>query len=248
MAAPLGPQVPQRRAGLFERVLSRLVMRPARVSDVAVLAEDFRLIHLEGESLKHCAWAPGNKVQIKIGGGFAMRTYTPIDWDNATGKTRILAYCHGSGPGSVWARGVTAGDERQIFGPRGSLELADLATATVVFGDETSFGLAAALHLANGSNFPRHYVFEVNARQAAVSALDALTLSNCLVIERKPNDAHLGEVADAVSEFIQPTTTFVLSGKASSIQHLRQWLKARSVESRRLRTKAYWAEGKVGLD
>jgi hypothetical protein len=42
--------------------------------------------------------------------------------------------------------------------------------------------------------------------------------------------------------------TFVLTGKASTIQRLRQSLTRQAVSSRRIVTKAYWAPGKAGLD
>jgi NADPH-dependent ferric siderophore reductase len=41
---------------------------------------------------------------------------------------------------------------------------------------------------------------------------------------------------------------FVLTGKASSIQHAGRVLKAVGVASSRVKTKAYWAPGKIGLD
>lgn len=41
---------------------------------------------------------------------------------------------------------------------------------------------------------------------------------------------------------------FVLSGKASSIQLLRRVLGASGVAPTQMKTKAYWAPGKKGLD
>src|SRR5262249_40190794 len=133
------------RAGLLERAITRLLMRPARATAVTSLSENFRLIDFQGEALKYCAWSPGDKVQMKLDGGLSTRTYTPIEWDRELGTTRFIAYCHGAGPGSEWARSVIVGDERQFFGPRASLELVSRAPTTVLFGDETSFGLAVAL-------------------------------------------------------------------------------------------------------
>jgi hypothetical protein len=42
--------------------------------------------------------------------------------------------------------------------------------------------------------------------------------------------------------------TFVLTGKASTIQRIRQSLKQQAVPTGRILTKAYWAPGKTGLD
>jgi ferric-chelate reductase (NADPH) len=60
----LGPN----KSGLFERAITRWLMRPARVSAIAPLSAHFRFIDFEGEALKDCAWAPGQKIQIKLDG------------------------------------------------------------------------------------------------------------------------------------------------------------------------------------
>jgi hypothetical protein len=49
-------------------------------------------------------------------------------------------------------------------------------------------------------------------------------------------------------ELIKAGASFVLTGKAGTIQRLRQRLKQHNVASRRIVTKAYWAPGKIGLD
>ena len=59
------------------------------------------------------------------------RTYTPIFWDAAAGRTQLLAYLHDLGtgqdaaPGSHWAAGLTVGTQYRVFGPRRSLDLSD---------------------------------------------------------------------------------------------------------------------------
>jgi NADPH-dependent ferric siderophore reductase len=235
-------------AGLLERAITRLLMRPARVTGVTSLSENFRLIGFQGEALKNCTWSPGDKVQLKLDGGLITRTYTPVEWDWELGRTHFLAYCHGAGPGSEWARQVMVGDQRQFFGPRGSLELVSLASPTVLFGDETSFALAVALERNAEPSVERRFIFEVNDRRESAAVLGALGLEATIVVERRPDDAHLHQVSHAIRGFVQPTSTFVLSGKASSIQHVSRTLKANGIETRRLRAKAYWAPGKVGLD
>lgn len=238
------------RAGFLERTFVRLFTRPARVVGVTELSRNFRLIDFEGESLKECGWSPGDKVQVKLDGGMITRTYTPIGWNRAKGRTLFLAYCHGAGPGSEWARHVAPGDERQFFGPRASLSLDSLTSSTILFGDETSFALALALARQPGTNplAEQRYVFEVNDLAEAASVLDLLELPKPILVERRADDGHLPEIADMVVDLMQPTSNFILSGKASSIQHVSRTLKADGVETRRLRAKAYWAPGKTGLD
>src|ERR1043166_9073609 len=97
--------------GRLTKTLLRLLMRRATIIGAERLAEGFRLITLEGAALKGTAWMPGQKIQIAWGSAFVARTYSPIEWDAAAGRTRILGYAHGAGPGSAWVRAVKPGDE-----------------------------------------------------------------------------------------------------------------------------------------
>lgn len=238
--SPSGPLQP----GLVERTLTRLFLRPARVISAATLSPRFRLIDLEGVAFEGNRWSPGQKLQIKLDGGFMTRTYTPVRWDAARGVTRILAFAHGEGPGSEWVRHASPGDARQVFGPRRSLDLEPLAGPVVFFGDETSFGLVASL----GAREDVRAVFEVGAIAESRQVLDALGVRHMALMERRTDDSHLAELQAAMGTPASADTHYVLTGKASSIRQLGRALRAQGVEARRIKAKAYWAPGKTGLD
>lgn len=237
--------VASRRAGLIERTITRLWMRPARITGITRMSEKFRLFDFQGDALKGSAWSLGDKLQMKLDEGLAARTYTPIEWNQQTGATRFLAYCHGTGPGSAWAERAQVGDERQFFGPRASLDMSELESPTVLFGDETSFGLALSLQRSDKEG---HFIFEVEDRDESAAVLDGLGL-RALLVTRLPDDAHLREVSQAMLAFGQsPKNNYVSTGKASSIQHVSRFLKTQGVEKSRLHAKVHWAAGKAGLD
>jgi NADPH-dependent ferric siderophore reductase len=222
-------------------------MRPARIAAVETLSPHFRLVHLEGDALRNLAWTAGQKIQVSMGSGLSARTYTPMSWDADSGGSRILTFAHGDGPGGRWASGLREGDTCQFFGPRRSLDLAGLATPMVLFGDETSFGLAAALRDSAQAGGAVH-LFEVSDVLESRPVLEAIGLGQATLIERTADDAHL---AAAEAELVQLAATgahVVLTGKASSIQRVSRALKAAGVVSSRLKAKAYWAPGKIGLD
>lgn len=228
-------------------MLLRWLMRSARIAAAETLAPQFRLLQLEGEALRDVAWTVGQKVQVSIGSGLGARTYTPMSWDAGAGSMRLLTFIHGDGPGSRWATGLQVGDDCQFFGPRRSLDLSGLDAPVVLFGDETSFALAAALRhgpLAAGAV----EVFEVSDVGAARPVLDVVGLREATLIERIADDVHLGDAEAELLRFAARGAHFVLTGKASSIQRVSRALKAAGVVPSRLRTKAYWAPGKVGLD
>lgn len=237
---------PTAQPGGIVGLLLRWMMRPARVAAVEVLSPHFRLIDLEGDALKGVAWAPGQKVQVAMGTGMTARTYTPMRWDTVAGSTRLLAFSHGDGPGARWATSLRAGDACQFLGPRRSLDLADLG-GTVLFGDETSFALAAALGDSRGGQRPT-CVFEVTDVAEATAVLQVLGIADVRLVERQVGDGHLTAAATATSETTTNGAPIVLTGKASSIQHIQRHLKASEVSPARMRTKAYWATGKKGLD
>lgn len=227
--------------GRVTRALLRWLMRSARVAAVETLSPHFRLVELDGEALGNIAWTAGQKIQVAMGSGLSARTYTPMSWDADRGKTRILTFAHGEGPGSRWACGLRQGDTCQLFGPRRSLDLSGIKSPVILFGDETSFGLAAALPDAI-------HVFEASDVEESRLVLETIDLRQATLIARTDNDAHL---ADAEAEMLRLAASgahAVLTGKASSIQRVSRALKAAGIVSSRVTTKAYWAPGKTGLD
>jgi NADPH-dependent ferric siderophore reductase len=222
-------------------------MRPAHVVAVETLSAHFRLVDLEGEAIKDIAWSAGQKIQVAMGTGLTTRTYTPMSWNAQHGMMRLLTFAHGEGPGSQWAKGLQSGDTCQFLGPRRSLDLSGLVAPAVLFGDETSFGLAAALRDASQGPIAT-CLFEVSDAAEAGRGLEAIGLGEATVIERLPEDMHIGAAEAALSRLAGGGTPFILTGKASSIQRVRRALKAAGVGSSRIKVKAYWAPGKTGLD
>nr|WP_315393931.1 siderophore-interacting protein [uncultured Duganella sp.] len=239
---------PPRRAGLIESTVLKLFTRPADVLDVEELGHAFRLVTLGGDALRDVDWTPGDKIQIQLG-GWMQRTYTPIEWDADTGRTRILVYLHGDTPGTRWARGLRKGDSCAVFGPRGSVRLERPASLVILFGDETSLGLARAL--ANHACAPTVVsVLEVRAAADMAAAVDHLQLHYPHRSVRLDGDAHFPELEARMTTLLRahPEAAVVLTGKAGSIQRMGRLLRQLDVSAGRRQSKAYWAPGKTGMD
>lgn len=249
MADKVGRGTARVPTGRLEGAFSRLFTRSATVSEARTVAENFRLLTLSGPALQGVTWIPGQKVQLMLG-GWVQRTYTPLSWDSQGGVARLLAYAHGPFPGSDWSRTLAEGDTCAIFGPRGSLDLNALGRPAVVFGDETSIGLVHALCHTPARADAVHVVLEVSALDAAQMALDAIGVAGCQLVQRRADDGHLAEVEQIAAGLLQRHSpeSWVLSGKAPSIQRLIGRLRQLDVPRRRIQSKAYWAPGKVGLD
>ncbi len=243
----MGQDAAAPQGGLFERALSRMFLRSTRVSAVRPVSARFFLIDLEGDALRGVAWAPGQKLQIKVGRPLATRTFTPLSFDAARATTCLLGYAHGAGPGSDWLRRVRPGDPCEVFGPHRSLQLDALSGPVVLFGDETSIGLAAALHHSRSSGVALRCLFEVRSMQEASAALRAIDVSPTAMVERGDQlrlETHLREVLAQTGD----ATRFVLTGQAQSIQRVKQLLKRDGVPAARMMAKAFWSPGKKGLD
>ncbi|HWO12230.1 MAG TPA: siderophore-interacting protein [Polyangiaceae bacterium] len=235
--------------GRVEGAVAKLFTKPAGVQAVVDVADGFRLVTLAGAALRQVAWSPGQKVQVLLG-GWVQRTYTPLAWDPDAGVTQLLAYAHGTGPGAAWARALRVGGACHLFGPRRSLELSSLGRPALLFGDETSFGLAHALRFTPHAARDVHIVLEVGSSLAARAALAAIGVADAHLVERRARDAHLAEVQELASELCRTHAidAGALSGKATSIARLGKHLRQLGVPRSRLLIKAYWAEGKTGLD
>lgn len=247
MALPTSGQSAAKAPGRLSKALLRLFMKRATVAAIEDVADGFRLVTLEGTALEGTGWAPGHKIQVAVGSAFVARTYTPMAWDAAAGSTRILGHVHGGSPGSAWLRGLRVGDECDIFGPRGSLDPGSATSRLVVFGDETSIGLAYAL--ASTSRLDRmNCCFEVSDTISARQVLAHLDLAAAMLVAKCEGDAHLPEMEAALEPSLAADASFVLTGKAGTIQRLRRKLRSEGVPTARILTKAFWAPEKRGFD
>ncbi|SDH63939.1 MULTISPECIES: siderophore-interacting protein [unclassified Duganella] len=225
------------RAGRIELALQKIFTRSAQVLEVEDVGGSFRLVTLGGDALRDAAWTPGDKIQVMLG-GWVQRTYTPIDWDGELGRMRFLVYLHGDAPGTQWARSLRAGDSCAFFGPRKSIRLAPAASPVILFGDETSLGLGAAL----SAQATTYMLFEAGEHVRA--AVDRLGLPNA-GIESDPR-----ALAAQMAALLQahPDADIVLTGKAGAIQQMTRLLHQHGTAAKRRQSKAYWAPGKTGLD
>lgn len=233
--------------GRLTKALTRMFLKRALVASVEQVGDGFHWITLESPAFEGVAWTLGQKIQIALGSAFKSRTYTPVEWDEAAGRTRILAYAHGVGPGSDWARTLRPGDECDVFGPRASLDMSRLSGPVLLFGDETSFGIASAMASQPYAETIQ-FAFEVNSAETSAQVLARFGLEAAYTLARRDDDSHLQEIERLLPALAQANATFVLTGKAPSLQRLHRSLKGLNVPAARLMTKAYWAPGKSGLD
>jgi ferric-chelate reductase (NADPH) len=225
------------------------VLAQARVDDLDVISDQFRLITLSSEKFKGATMQPAAKVRLNAG-NWDMRAYTPLSLDAMSGRVQILAYLHGEGPGSMWARSAVPGALTHIMGLQPSLDLVELARPAVFFGDETSLAAAKTLqaHLSPGS--ATRFIFELSKSGEAQAVADRLELNDVQYYERQTGDVHIPQVTEAIQRALADVGTphLVLTGNGRSIQAIRTNLRSNYSGVIDYRVKAYWAPGKLGLE
>ena len=217
-------------------------LQSANVVVAEPCAPGFVRVELSADAFKRADWTPGAKVQIRTRRGtMKMRTYTPVRWD--TDATELIAYTHGDGPAADWFRGIRAGDSCEVFGPRKSIDLRGLARVVFV-GDESSIALAVALK----SVTPQvKHVFEASDPAAVSELLASRGLAESSVVVAKSGDyaSLLGHARDAV---LDEPFDLVVTGNAKTVHEIRRDARNWPRRPGEIKGKAYWAEGRAGLD
>lgn len=234
--------------GRVSKMLIDLFMKRATVAVLDDVAELYRLVTLEGPGLRDIAWVPGAQIQFPMAGSvLAVRTYTPIEWNAQAGRLVILAYLHGCGPGSAWLSGLVPGEQCDFYGPRKSIDARALPGELAVFGDETSIGLGCALARQDPRKVVSLYL-EIGDVVSAERIIADLGIENVTLFAKLEDEAHLVQMGEVLAPLVNRGTSFVLTGKAGTIQRQRQALRKLGVSSNRIAAKAFWATGKQGLD
>lgn len=224
-----------------------IFLTQTKVSKLERLAEDFILIEMTGTKLKEAKCIPGCKVQVDVG-NLTYRTYTPIHVDKDEGKLSFLCYNRKEGPASTWIHSLKVGDPCEVFGPRESLDFSNLEGDAILFGDETSFGIAKVLQ--NNVKKKSYTFLELNSAEVGKEVLGHLGLTGLRMMKRSLEGSHLQTMAKEMFDLISeiPDAKIFLTGRASSIQQVRSYLKNSGISTNRLKVRAYWADGKKGLD
>jgi NADPH-dependent ferric siderophore reductase len=232
------------KARLLDGWLGDRFLRELQVDALRPFGERFVEIRLSGASLRDKPPSPGDKVQIHVPDA-GSRTFSPYGLDASTARCSLLAHVQAASPAAHWLRRLTPGARVRWFGPSRSLELAGLAGPLALFGDETSFGVASAARQLEPGTVVRLELSEPLADAVEVAA--ALGFAPECLIEKQAGAAHLPAIARVLAEATARGGTIVLTGRARSIQAMRDLLK-NVAPGRRQAVKAYWAEGKEGLD
>lgn len=232
------------KARLLDGWLGDRFLRAARVDTLRAIGDRFVLLRVSSESLREKPPRPGDKIQVHVPEA-GSRTFSPYGVDARTGSCSLLVHVQQESAAAAWVRRIEPGARLRWFGPSRSIALDALEGPLALFGDETSLGVASAARELATTTLVR---LELSAPVVdTIEAATTLGLAQECLIAKQSGDAHLPAIARELAEVTASGGTIVLTGRARSIQALRGLLKELA-PGRRQATKAYWAEGKEGLD
>ena len=174
------------------------------------------------------------------------RNYTIAGHSIENGILEMIFHIHGNGPGSRYIDNLKAGDQLYISSPRGHAMYDPKVRRHLIFGDETSLGLACSLlPILKKEGHQFHFYFELEEANKAAPQL--LGLENFTVFfkngsfrnEKWISDLPVFQLAD------WDAANFILTGNAKSVQAFRKVLK--KTATRKIGAQGYWLEGKKGL-
>ncbi|PRB00474.1 iron transporter [Chryseobacterium sp. MYb7] len=216
------------------------------VSHIEKITDDLCLIRFETD-LQDVQYEPAYAIGIRINDR-DFRNYSPFNFNRDAGTFDILFHLHdASAAGSHFVTQLAKGDSIKLLMPRGKQFFTPDARIHFSVGDETSLGSSISIKEAveeSGSSFICLHELE------ECSALEKLNLygyhspkNNTMRMIEALND-FLKEEKETISD---DEVVFYLTGNGERMSLIRKFLKARGVSPKRIKSQAYWIEGKKGL-
>lgn len=236
------PSAPKWLFDVVERLSPKLPS--VEVADIQLLSPVLKKICFKGD-FKNMAFITGCYIDFRVT-DTDVRRYSPCNVDTENGYFELIAYLHGNGPGCKFMDALKIGEQVTITQPRGHKYYDASVDSYVIFGDETSLGLACSFMRVlkqNGHGF--QFYLELDEENKEVPRL--LNLENYSVFPKNGLFKKEGQISSL--PFFKTSrpdaATFVLTGNAKSAQTFRKALKGTT--GRKVFVQGYWLEGKKGL-
>lgn len=241
------PRIPKWIGDTMETVFNGMI-HPVTVSATEYLSENLKKVVLNGDLTK-TKFTPGNVIEFRVT-PTDFRHYTISRYDKEKGICEMLLYLHGNSVGSEWAAQLKKDDPLKMMGPGGKLNYSHRHTRHFIFGDETSVGLFSCLQaeaLKNGDDC--YCLAELDKNHSDWPQLVGVSAKVTGKSLTEPAKEAIEKIAtlDRMFWVVWRHAAFYLTGRAKSIQAVRQVLLKKGVPLKSIQTEPYWAEGKKGL-
>jgi NADPH-dependent ferric siderophore reductase len=173
-----------------------------------------------------------------------VRTYTPRQFDVASGTLEVQFVLHGMGPASEWAEQARAGDQLAIAGPGGRFSLEPAADRWWIGGDESALPAIGTLLEALPASATAEVHLEVAGADDEIP-LASPAQTTFVWHQRRSADAWGADLLDAARNAALGDGTRVWAAcEAAAVRRIRaHFLAERQVPASQLVTRGYWRIG-----
>ncbi|MEM1110685.1 MAG: siderophore-interacting protein [Pseudomonadota bacterium] len=222
--------------------------RPVEVTAAEMLDERLKHVRLEGD-LSASRYTDGNTIEFRVSDR-EFRHYTPSFYDREGGVCDVLFYLHGLGPGSDWASKLQVGSTTRLMGPSNKMAVRPEQTCHLLFGDESSMGFVNGFVKSAALKGQRCDVLleldDAHKHWPELLNIEATVVEKSRELPADAAHRWLQQQTEAQWQALNDTAIY-LTGRARSIQRLKQLFKSQGIDKRQVQTVPYWAENKRGL-
>ncbi|MBL1281238.1 MAG: oxidoreductase [Fluviicola sp.] len=236
------PNAPKWALDIAERLMPKLPLMV--VSDTEFLSPSVKRIRFKGDFNK-LNFQVGSYMDFRVS-DTEIRKYTVSYVDTKKGVLEFIAHLHGEASGSQFISHLQVGDKIKINQPRAYKYYIESIKNQVIFGDETSLGLACSfLPLLKQNSHQFQFYFELDEANKNLPKL--LNLENYTVFPKNESFRNEKWISNlpVFQESEWQEANFVLTGNVKSTQAFRRVLKNKTKS--RVFLHGYWLEGKKGL-
>ncbi len=228
-------------------VVRRSPTHRATVTAATTLTPRMRRITVTCDALRGVELRPAQDVELHLreeSGRRVKRRYTIAHARPDSGELDLDVLLHGDGPGSRWGAAAAPGDEIDLQGPRGKLELRP-APWHLLAGDESALPAITAIIRALPPDEPAYAFVEVTDAADQSAELFDLPITWLHRGDTRPGTADVLE--PALTRFALPAGEgrAYLMGETRAVVTLRAVLEERGVTHESIFVKGYWNLGRA---
>ena len=223
----------------------RATVHRVTVVDAQSVTPLLRRVTVHAPTIAALALRPAQDVGLvftDVGPRELRRRYTITRVDPPTLTLTLDGVLHGDGPGATWFASAAPGEEIDVFGPRGKIELASGEVVHLFVGDESGLPAFAELLAALPAGARAVAVIEV-ASAAEEQLLDTAAQAEVRWVHRDGRPAGRADLLTAalarVEPLTQPVQAYVL-GESRAVVALGPALSALGVSRAQTFVKGYW--------
>ena len=225
--------------------------RPVEVVSVSKIAPRLVSVLVRGDALEGFRIeAPTSHVKVFLPADGqddpAVRTYTPVRFDEASKTLELQFVLHGAGPASEWAERAAPGDKLAVAGPGGRFTLDDTAAHWWLAADESAIPAVATLLEALPATATADVHIEV-ADAADEIAFDSPAKTTVSWHHRRSPGAFGAELDEAARAADIPAGARIwVACEAAAMRGIRRYLRNdRGLPADSLVTRGYWRLGEA---